>query len=51
MTPEAIEGAELVVDALFGSGLSRPLEPRVLEVLAAAARRGVPLVPSTCRAA
>lgn len=44
MTPEAIEGAELVVDALFGSGLSRPLEPRVLEVLAAAARRGVPLV-------
>ncbi len=29
MTPDCLEGAELVVDAIFGSGLSRPLERRV----------------------
>src|ERR1700759_1644935 len=26
LAPEALEGARLVVDALFGAGLSRPLE-------------------------
>src|SRR4051812_38066342 len=26
LTPEALDGARLVVDALFGAGLSRPLE-------------------------
>lgn len=41
---EVLEGAELAVDALFGSGLSRPLEAEVLRVLAGAAERDLPLV-------
>jgi NAD(P)H-hydrate epimerase len=39
-----LEGAELVVDAIFGAGLSRPLEPGVLRVLGAVAERGTPMV-------
>src|SRR5271170_3247679 len=42
--PSAIDGAALIVDALFGSGLSRPLEARAIDTLAAATRRKVPLV-------
>lgn len=42
--PAALEEAALVVDALFGSGLNRPLEPAVLETLTAAARRRLPIV-------
>jgi hydroxyethylthiazole kinase-like uncharacterized protein yjeF len=38
------EGAALIVDALFGAGLSRPLEARVQSVLRAAERSGAPLV-------
>ena len=44
LTPAAIERAALVVDALFGSGLNRTLEPEVLETLSAAAKLGLPLV-------
>ncbi len=33
-----------LVDALFGSGLSRPLDPQVLGLLALATQRKVPLV-------
>jgi ADP-dependent NAD(P)H-hydrate dehydratase / NAD(P)H-hydrate epimerase len=44
LSPQAIDGAELVVDALFGSGLSRPLDPQVLALLALATQRKVPLV-------
>ena len=44
VAPAALEDAALVVDALFGSGLSRPLEPQIAATLNAAARRGVPLV-------
>src|SRR6202789_520484 len=43
-TPAALEDAALVVDALFGSGLRRPLEPQVAATLNAAAARGVPFV-------
>jgi NAD(P)H-hydrate epimerase len=39
-----LEGAALVVDALFGSGLQRPLSGAPARSLAAAARRGVPIV-------
>jgi len=39
-----LDGAELVVDALFGSGLSRPLEGTAAATLAVAAERRVPLV-------
>ena len=41
LAPESLAGAELVIDALFGAGLSRPLEgvaPAVVESLAAAPR-------------
>jgi hydroxyethylthiazole kinase-like uncharacterized protein yjeF len=44
VTPAAIEGAALVVDALFGSGLSRALDSQVVDTLAAVTRRGLPLV-------
>jgi NAD(P)H-hydrate epimerase len=39
-----LEGAALVVDALFGSGLQRPLSGAPARILAAAARRRVPIV-------
>jgi hydroxyethylthiazole kinase-like uncharacterized protein yjeF len=39
-----LDGAQLVVDALFGSGLSRPLAPDVHAVLAAVAARRLPVV-------
>lgn len=42
--PEALQGAELVVDALFGAGLSRPLDGAAREVLAQAQARGLPIV-------
>jgi hydroxyethylthiazole kinase-like uncharacterized protein yjeF len=38
------EGAGLIIDALFGAGLSRPLEARVQAVLRAAERCGAPIV-------
>jgi ADP-dependent NAD(P)H-hydrate dehydratase / NAD(P)H-hydrate epimerase len=41
---DVIDGAALIVDALFGSGLNRPLDSRVAGVLGAAAQRGLPLV-------
>jgi NAD(P)H-hydrate epimerase len=44
LAPAIMENAGLVVDALFGSGLSRHLEPPVTDLLAYAARRGVPMV-------
>jgi NAD(P)H-hydrate epimerase len=42
--PAAIDGSELIVDALFGAGLSRPLTGAAQETLAAAAALRVPLV-------
>ena len=44
LNAHALEGAGLVVDALFGSGLSRRLEGPAAEVLLAAARRQAPIV-------
>jgi len=44
LSAAAVADALLVVDALFGSGLSRPLDERVAELLAAIAARGVPLL-------
>jgi NAD(P)H-hydrate epimerase len=44
LTPHALEGAGLVIDALFGSGLSRPLEGPTAEVLQAAGRGLAPIV-------
>jgi ADP-dependent NAD(P)H-hydrate dehydratase / NAD(P)H-hydrate epimerase len=39
-----LENAALVVDALFGSGLRRPLSGDIPRILEAAAARGVPIV-------
>lgn len=44
MNPAVLEGAELIVDALFGAGLSRPLEGQALATLAAASKGGVPII-------
>ena len=44
VTPAAIDGAALVVDALFGSGLSRALDGPVVATLRAVAQRELPLV-------
>jgi NAD(P)H-hydrate epimerase len=39
-----LEGAELVVDALFGTGLARPLEGDVRAIVEALNARGIPVV-------
>ncbi len=44
LTPAALEEAELVVDAIFGAGLSRALVGPAAETLAAAARKGSQIV-------
>ena len=44
LVPDALDGAELVVDALFGAGLSRALDGPAAEILSAAACRRLPLV-------
>jgi len=44
VAPGVTEGAALVVDALFGSGLSRRLDPQIVATLAAITQRGLPLV-------
>ena len=43
LAPGALQGAELVVDAIFGAGLNRALEDPALATLAAAAARGLPI--------
>ena len=44
LTPAALDGAELVVDAIFGAGLSRALEGTSAATLAAAAARKMTIV-------
>jgi NAD(P)H-hydrate epimerase len=44
LAPGVIENAGVVVDALFGSGLSRRLGSQVTDVLGYAARRGTPII-------
>lgn len=44
LRPDAIGDADLVVDAVFGSGLSRPLGPDVVQTLGRAATRGLPVL-------
>lgn len=44
LTPACLEGAGLVIDALFGAGLGRPLSGAPADVLAEAERRGLLLV-------
>ena len=44
LTPAALGDAELVVDAIFGAGLSRALDGMAKETLAAVAKRKLPMV-------
>ncbi len=44
LTPAALDGAELIVDAIFGAGLSRPLEGAAAQTLSAAAARKLTIV-------
>ncbi len=44
LSPTLLENTDLIVDALFGAGLSRPLEKPVIAVLEAAEEKGVPIV-------
>jgi len=44
LSPAAIGDASLVVDAIFGSGLNRPLDERVSDTLALAHERGTPII-------
>ena len=44
IAPDMLAPAELVVDALFGAGLSRPLDGVALALVQALARRRVPVV-------
>lgn len=44
MAPEVLDGRELAVDALFGAGLTRPVEGRAAATLQAAGDRGLPLI-------
>jgi NAD(P)H-hydrate epimerase len=51
LSPAVLDAAELVVDAIFGAGLSRELEGPAAETLAEAARRGLPIIAIDFRAA
>ena len=44
LSPAAVDSAELVVDAIFGAGLSRPLEGAAKETLSAASAQCIPIV-------
>src|ERR1051326_8418014 len=44
LSAQALEGSALIVDALFGTGLSRPLEDAARDAVQAANDSGVPLV-------
>ena len=44
LAPEALDGAELVVDAIFGAGLSRALDVAITQTLATAAELGLTIV-------
>ena len=44
LAPHVIDGAELVVDCLFGSGLSRRLDSQATDTLTCATRRGIPII-------
>ena len=44
LSPNSIKSATLIVDALFGAGLSRPLDGTAADVVKAANASGVPIV-------
>jgi ADP-dependent NAD(P)H-hydrate dehydratase / NAD(P)H-hydrate epimerase len=44
LVPQALKGAALIVDAMFGAGLSRPLEGGYLKLVEAVNRAPVPVI-------
>ena len=44
LSPSVLDGADLVVDALFGAGLTRPIEGEAAEVIAALSGIEVPII-------
>jgi NAD(P)H-hydrate epimerase len=44
LTPAVIDGAALIIDAVFGAGLSRPLAGEARDTLAAVAAQRIPIV-------
>ena len=44
LNAEAVAGSELIVDAVFGAGLNRPLDGTVSDALQAALRANIPIV-------
>ncbi|KAA8562954.1 Bifunctional NAD(P)H-hydrate repair enzyme Nnr [Pseudomonas extremaustralis] len=44
LSPAVLEGAELIVDAVFGAGLARALQGPVLDTLTAAGRGNAPII-------
>ncbi|MFQ5985149.1 MAG: NAD(P)H-hydrate dehydratase [Alphaproteobacteria bacterium] len=44
LDPSVLDGADLVVDALFGAGLARPLDGTAREMVEAVGARGLPCV-------
>jgi ADP-dependent NAD(P)H-hydrate dehydratase / NAD(P)H-hydrate epimerase len=44
LSPRSIDDAELVIDAVFGAGLNRRLDLRVVDTLSSATRRRVPIL-------
>ena len=44
VTPNCIEGARLIVDAMFGAGLAREIGHPLAEVVAAVAKSGAPVI-------
>ena len=44
LDPSLLDGASLIVDAIFGAGISRPVSGQVKELLQAADNSGVPIV-------
>lgn len=44
LSPDVLDGADLVVDAIFGAGLDRPLNGPAAATLARAASEGLPII-------
>jgi ADP-dependent NAD(P)H-hydrate dehydratase / NAD(P)H-hydrate epimerase len=44
LAPEALDGASLAIDAIFGGGLARPIEGVAKDVIAGLSARGLPVV-------
>ena len=44
LTPAALQGGQLIVDAIFGAGLNRPMSAEIVDTLAQASASKIPLI-------